>query len=523
MKRILPLIFFLSAFIVRCYDDSVDSIRYLISVSEDSSELMQLKSDLALYLEGEAVDFIEKGQYSLAMRYLVSAMGLNDTVGNQKSLSYNYSLMGVLFDKSRNYEKAQEYFERALLMFSERKDTIGVGMATLNLSNLFYASKNFEEALKSYKKCLQTKGVISSRNGLAICYNNMGHAYRELGQYDSANYYFQKVLDSIELESYPGLFIHSLNSIAQNHFDIGNYQESSLDAYQAVELARKYNDLPNLKDGYRIYAESSALRGDFKKAYRFNKLYQEIKDSLFSNQRDKQLSELETVYNVRQKEMEIAALRTREALSQQRNRQQIIMLISIGVVLLLFLILMVNSYRLKSYSLRQESKYLKEREALSHLELESKQMEIDHKRRELSTSALHVMNKNEMLSQIKGIVQEQLKNAVNKDVILSLNNITKFIDENIRLDEGWEQFKLHFDSVHPQFFSQLSKNYPSLTNSEMRLCAYILMNLETKEIAQILSITSDSVSKKKGRLKVKLGLSSAFLIQDKLQQISRNP
>ena len=87
-----------------------------------------------------------------------------------------------------------------------------------------------------------------------------------------------------------------------------------------------------------------------------------------------------------------------------------------------------------------------------------------------------------------------------------LKNLIHEIDHNTDLDEQWQQFKLHFDSVHKGFFERLLKNFPKLTPNELKLCAYLRMNLSTKEIAQMLNISTESVTTKRYRLRKKLGL-----------------
>ena len=84
------------------------------------------------------------------------------------------------------------------------------------------------------------------------------------------------------------------------------------------------------------------------------------------------------------------------------------------------------------------------------------------------------------------------------------NMLLRLIDSNLKLDSDWETFKLHFDNVHSNFFNAIKSDFPDLTQSDLRLCAYLLINLDSKEIAQILNISPDSIRKRKQRLREKL-------------------
>jgi len=90
-------------------------------------------------------------------------------------------------------------------------------------------------------------------------------------------------------------------------------------------------------------------------------------------------------------------------------------------------------------------------------------------------------------------------------VVRDAKNLLRF-EKN--LDEDWQSFKLHFEEVHPEFFSSLSYKQPDLNSGDLRMCAYLRLDLNTKEIAKIFNISPDSVRKRKQRLRDKLNISS---------------
>ena len=71
----------------------------------------------------------------------------------------------------------------------------------------------------------------------------------------------------------------------------------------------------------------------------------------------------------------------------------------------------------------------------------------------------------------------------------------------------WDQFKIHFENVHNNFFKALITKFPNITSDEVRLCAYLRINLTSKEISQMLYILPTSVNKRRTRLRKKMGLS----------------
>ena len=89
-----------------------------------------------------------------------------------------------------------------------------------------------------------------------------------------------------------------------------------------------------------------------------------------------------------------------------------------------------------------------------------------------------------------------------------LKEITSLLKTDLRLDDDWDKFSIHFDQVHQNFFKRLKQKYPQLSKSDYQLGSYLRMNLTTKEIAPLLNISIRGVEIRRYRLRKKLGLDS---------------
>ena len=158
--------------------------------------------------------------------------------------------------------------------------------------------------------------------------------------------------------------------------------------------------------------------------------------------------------------------------------------------------------------LKQAKEKIKKAEKLqrsSQLEKEKFINDIDNKNRQLASFAMHVAQKNEVLLQIKEDIIK-LSDGANSESKQKLNELINRIKANIQLERNWKDFKLHFENVHPGFFNRLTGQFPNLTPKDQKLCVYLRMNFSTKEIAQLLSITSGSAEISRIRLRKKLNL-----------------
>lgn len=126
--------------------------------------------------------------------------------------------------------------------------------------------------------------------------------------------------------------------------------------------------------------------------------------------------------------------------------------------------------------------------------------------RELASTTLYIVQKNTLLLQLKKQIEDSNKQyPENKHQ--GLKEIKSLVSSNLYLDSDWSKFKLHFEQVHPDFFSKLLAEHPSLTKNEIRLYAYFHISLSTKEIAALLNIDPGSVRRAKSRLYKKMSIS----------------
>ena len=88
-----------------------------------------------------------------------------------------------------------------------------------------------------------------------------------------------------------------------------------------------------------------------------------------------------------------------------------------------------------------------------------------------------------------------------------MHKIQSDIRENIGHDDDWQKFEQNFDKVYEDYLKRLKKEFPKLTGGDMRLCAYLKMNLSSKDIASMMNVSVRSVEMARYRLRIKMGLS----------------
>lgn len=179
------------------------------------------------------------------------------------------------------------------------------------------------------------------------------------------------------------------------------------------------------------------------------------------------------------------------------------------IMLALLWIVIHNSYKI--YYNKQQLKVLKKSEediALRDLESSQKLMklnneklklDIESKNRELAISTMSLIKKNEFLNDIKNELKD-------KEGVQDLKKVIKIIDKNLNNTDDWKLFEEAFNNADKDFLKHIKSLHPNLTPNDLRLCAYLRLNLTSKEIAPLLNISYRSVEVKRYRLRKKIDL-----------------
>jgi DNA-binding CsgD family transcriptional regulator len=153
-----------------------------------------------------------------------------------------------------------------------------------------------------------------------------------------------------------------------------------------------------------------------------------------------------------------------------------------------------------------ENEKIKAVQEFTRLKNELLQKDLDHKNNQLADYTMNVIRKNEVLMKVKEELEKQKEELGDRYPNYLFSKLMKIIDASISSEDEWKVFEYHFDQTHENFFKRLKKRYPKLTPGDLKLCAYLRMNLSSKELAPLLNISHKSVEVHRSRLRKKLRL-----------------
>ena len=174
----------------------------------------------------------------------------------------------------------------------------------------------------------------------------------------------------------------------------------------------------------------------------------------------------------------------------------------------------ITNQRIAFLKEQEHTKYMhqlemdKSEKEIIKLKNEKLELEIETKNSELASNTMHLVQKADMMSKIKSELFKLKKELKDDTQTADFNKIIRLLNAEEKSDESWEQFSVHFDKVHVDFIKHLKDTYPAITSNELRLSAYLKMNLSTKEIAKLMKISPRGVEIGRYRLRKKLNVPS---------------
>lgn len=473
--------------------------------------------------------------YDHAFEYFDKALNMAKKYALPKLEFEALSLKSTAYVDLKQYQSLESCAKKVLAIADQTEDSTLFARAYNDLAIAYTCLKRYEDAIHYYKKALQLKLKVKDDRSLVILYHNIGDVYRTMKNPDKAIVYFKKSLTYTEKRGDALASGVMLRNIGEMYHQKQDYKNAGNFLKQSHQQLSKVGSLFEISRNHKLLATNYAALQDFKQAYYYHTLYKKIYDSIFNNEKSERIARLEQNFNDEKKQKAIALLKKESKLQQQKAgfQKKLRNAALAGLLLMIIiLVLLYYHYKLRHKLLRQKSEVLAQENARhkaegQRMEVEQKlkqeenkrlKLDLEYKNRELATSTLLVHNKNEVLTNIKSELNV-FQGQVSPKWGNHLNKIQKIIKENSNLEEDWEQLKIHFNQVHPNFFHTLQYRFCNLSQNDLRLCAYIRINLTNKEIGRILNVEFRSVQVAKYRLKKKIGLTKEEDLSEFIQQV----
>lgn len=424
--------------------------------------------------------------------------------------------IAIIYLKDNRLNKAESYFEDAYEIAVERKDSLKIGIYSLNLASVSNevnkidkADQLLQIAARYLKKdsTLQNKITLSKADNLIL-----------KKQYNEA--------ETLMKENMPDLnAIKSEEDRITAHFIMAKIYEGKSDWKTAISAVEKIKNqtkvtLENKKDAFNklsdLYQQDENL--NLSLLYKDSLIWS--KDSLNRIKNGKLFENSRIKFELENYQKELSE--SREKLKKEKQKLYKIL----GLIVLILLtsfwtirnyylrlkkdqIIAQNNHKIAELELDKEKndkllleKQLNEQTALVLLEKERFKNEIEKKNRKLATKALSISTRNELIEDIIKSISESKEIAHNSVLQKRIIELKRYFNRQ----SEWDDFFTHFEEVNQGIVEKLKEKHPNLTSKDIRFLSYVFMNLTTKEIASLFNITTEACRKRKERIIKKMNL-----------------
>jgi len=504
---------------IKLYSHFIDNDLFKAKLYVDSASLFAQKSNdpnkLAIVDFAYGYIYFYKGNNNLALEYFIKYLKYCELNIRKYGLSDVLLNIGGIHYAQNNFETALEYYNRALNLMNELEKEnpkiISNKQIVLNNIAIIYKEKKlYGKALEYFKKSLGISLKIKDYNNAGNVCNNLGDLFQILNLPDSGLFYINKGLEfRTNINDKIGITRSYLN-LAQYYFRKNNLKLALENAINARINIENTGDRYTAYDVYQVLSEVYEKTNDYKNAFEAHKQLKIVSDSLYNERVTREITkkEMEYEFDKREKQTQI---------EQQQKETRYIILASVLAILLLIIISLYFAAHAREKRISLESKNLTLEKQNLELEKTNLQQQIDFKDKELATNVIYLLKKNEFIT---NIAEKLLKSQqiVNKEAQELIQSVIKDMESNVD-DTIWNEFEVRFQQVHKEFYERLNAVHPNLTPNEKKICAFLKLNMTTKDISSITFQSVSSIVTARSRLRKKMGIDRDENLITYLQQL----
>lgn len=430
----------------------------------------------------------------------------NEHINDHKKILININLSEA-YRQKQEYEKGISLLNSIIINKVIDKDNLAY--AYNRLAALYNEWGNLsintvDSVFKYSEKCIKLSDEISNKENLASSQNELGYQYNRKKQFEKAIILFKNAYDNFMSAKLKDNAVNTLINQSNSYLGL-NLNDS------AIFVLREAGKLLNIEENrnlflriYLQYAKVYEVSKQYKDAYEFLSLSRLMQVDFFKDRMSIQINELSAKYDLKIKEQVI----NEERKVNQLQKSQLFYLIILISSLFIAILILLFYFRLKRKSFFQQKEITRIENEKLKSELDYKTREIEFKSRELSQALANMIINHEFLIEIKEHFDENNFTKAKQTLNNSLNN-----------GHQWNEFKMRFDAMYPSLYSSLKTIHPHLSETDVKLCSLLFIELKSKEIASILSISDTSVDKARQRLRKRLNLDSGANISEYLKNL----
>jgi two-component system, NarL family, sensor kinase len=331
-----------------------------LSLSRD----LKLKDNEVEALHNIGITHEAQGNYKEALDFELKALALRKEIGDNSKTANTLNNIGIIYDEQGSFIKAIEYYLNARKIYEDLKDDEKIAMVIINMAIVFKSQNEYQRVVNSYQEALAIYNRLNKKFGIAVCHANLGSVYYYLPNYDSALHYSLLATEEFQAQNVQQFLPTSLCNagmaydklgekdlaksfllraqklnqeynnkkelafvtiyLANLYREEGNLSLAEKLAMDALALSQRINALNEVMDARLALADVKAAQRNFESAYAELKESSIVRDTLYQQEKTKQMAELQTQYETVKKENQILVLKQENEIKDSRLNQSLL-------------------------------------------------------------------------------------------------------------------------------------------------------------------------------------------------------
>jgi len=292
------------------YDIAIDyylqSLKIYEQLKDSPAKILVRSAKLGISLcwNNTGIIYYYQGSYEKALDYFIRSLKIKEILGEKRLIANQMMNIGVVYKKLNKIEKARGYYMRSLSVHKKMGNKQGISACLSNIANIYAIEENLKKSLEYRLQALKIARELDDQHGISQLLSNIGNLYSRQGKYNKAIEYIKRSL-----------------SIAE-------------------ALGVKYH----IMIGYEQLADVYATQKKYKPAYQYHQLYAQVKNSLFNEEKAKEIGKLEARNEFEKKITEEKARTEAEAKAEaERQKTSNFLQYSVIVIVIAVLLLTVST------------------------------------------------------------------------------------------------------------------------------------------------------------------------------------
>lgn len=431
----------------------------------------------------------------------------------QKKEDLGHLMMDLAVNHYRqnSLSKATEYAQKSVNLIKDNKDSSLIGLYTNYLSVFYAENMQADSALYTAQSAYKMMNAIADTNFIMQVYYNLAFAYKLKKDYAQSLYYAEKVAKHAEVSQKWERKTKIMRNMGNCYMLMGNPQK-------AKEIYQEIRDLSNAKFKHdlntalcdSLVAINLIKTGDadLLQYFRRNRKYQ---DSVEESNRNNILNELSVKYESEEKEQKIQNL----IAEKQGFKTKLLIALCICIIICSILMWFLYLSRKSSVLIEQENTVLMYKHRLQELEISAN-------KQQLVLTSEHIIAKNKLINEMEARLNILIENHSQNQHLQKESIKEEFSNIKILTEDDWDSYLRHFEKSFPSFLGRIFKEFPNLTQGELRLFILIKVGFSKNEILSILGISKEGVRKAQQRLRKRLGLEETDNLEEFIINFAEN-